>query len=96
MGPVTFENGSFDEARFSDPQGMTLQGNLLYVADRKNHSLRALDLKNRTVVTVAGIGKRHPAAAIHVHSADRRLTGVDLALIALFLLGLYLVVERLA
>jgi DNA-binding beta-propeller fold protein YncE len=51
-------NGSFDEARFSDPQGMALHGNLLYVADRKNHSIRALDLKNRTVVTVAGIGKQ--------------------------------------
>ena len=57
-GAEGFENGSFDEARFSDPQGMTLQGNLLYVADRKNHSIRALDLKNRTVVTVAGIGKQ--------------------------------------
>ena len=57
-GTEGLENGSFDEARFSDPQGMTLQGNLLYVADRKNHSIRALDLKNRTVATVAGIGKQ--------------------------------------
>jgi DNA-binding beta-propeller fold protein YncE len=57
-GTEGLENGSFDEARFSDPQGMTLQGNLLYVADRKNHSIRALDLKNRTVVTVAGTGKQ--------------------------------------
>ena len=30
------------------------------------------------------------AAAIHAQSVDRRLTGIDLALIALFLLGLYL------
>ena len=53
-----YKNGSFDEARFSDPQGMALKGDTLYVADRKNHSIRALDLKNRTVVTVAGIGKQ--------------------------------------
>jgi hypothetical protein len=30
------------------------------------------------------------AAAIHAYSVDRRLTGIDLALIALFLVGLYL------
>jgi hypothetical protein len=30
------------------------------------------------------------AAAIHAHAVDRRLTGIDLALIALFLVGLYL------
>ncbi|HEX3316043.1 MAG TPA: thioredoxin-like domain-containing protein, partial [Gemmataceae bacterium] len=52
------QNGSFDEVRFSDPQGMTLHGGLLYVADRKNHSIRALDLKKRTVATVAGVGKQ--------------------------------------
>jgi len=32
------KDGSFEEARFADPQGMALDGDLLYVADRKNHS----------------------------------------------------------
>src|SRR5204863_1359508 len=50
------KNGSFDEATFSDPQGMALDGNTLYVADRKNHLIRALDLKAQTVKTVAGTG----------------------------------------
>ncbi|HEY7159537.1 MAG TPA: thioredoxin-like domain-containing protein [Gemmataceae bacterium] len=50
------EDGPFAKARFNDPQGMALQGDLLYVADRKNHEIRALDLKALTVKTIAGIG----------------------------------------
>jgi thiol-disulfide isomerase/thioredoxin len=55
-GKDGLKDGGFDVAQFSDPQGMTLDGDLLYVADRKNHVIRALDLKNQTVKTVAGIG----------------------------------------
>ncbi len=40
------KDGGFAEAHFSDPQGMALDGETLYVADRKNHAIRALDLKN--------------------------------------------------
>src|SRR5437588_787688 len=39
-GTEGFKDGSFDQAAFSDPQGMALHGDLLYVADRKNHSIR--------------------------------------------------------
>src|SRR5262249_16706872 len=49
-------DGPFDKASFNDPQGMALQGDILYVADRKNHLSRALDLKAGTVRTVAGTG----------------------------------------
>src|SRR5581483_9534783 len=51
-------DGAFDKAEFHDPQGMALNGDTLYVADRKNHSVRGLDLKNRTVQTVAGTGQQ--------------------------------------
>jgi thiol-disulfide isomerase/thioredoxin len=51
-------DGAFYKAQFSDPQGMCLDGDLLYVADRKNHCLRALNLKDQTVKTVAGIGEQ--------------------------------------
>jgi thiol-disulfide isomerase/thioredoxin len=51
-------DGSFAEASFNDPQGMALKGDLLYVADRRNHLIRALDLKARTVKTVAGTGEQ--------------------------------------
>lgn len=57
-GTEGLKDGSFAEARFSDPQGMALLGDTLYVADRKNHALRALDLKKKTVKTVAGLGEQ--------------------------------------
>jgi thiol-disulfide isomerase/thioredoxin len=49
-------DGPFAKAKFNDPQGMALDGDTLYVADRKNHLLRALDLKLQSVKTVAGTG----------------------------------------
>jgi DNA-binding beta-propeller fold protein YncE len=56
-GKAGWEDGPFDQAAFNDPQGMALAGDTLYVADRKNHLIRALDLKAQTVRTVAGTGK---------------------------------------
>lgn len=51
-------DGPFEKVQFDDPQGMALSadGNTLYVADRRNHLLRALDLKARTAKTIAGTG----------------------------------------
>jgi len=57
-GKEGLKNGKFADARFSDPQGMCLIGDTLYVADRKNHAIRALDLKNETVKLVAGTGEQ--------------------------------------
>jgi sugar lactone lactonase YvrE len=54
-------DGAFDKAAFNDPQGMALDGDLLYVADRKNHLIRALNLEKRTVKTIAGTGKQGQA-----------------------------------
>ncbi|MDB5313102.1 MAG: ykuV [Gemmataceae bacterium] len=51
-------DGSFEKAQFDDPQGMAVTGDTLYVADRKNHVIRALDLKARTVTTAAGNGQQ--------------------------------------
>lgn len=51
-------DGAFAAARFNDPQGMALDGELLYVADCKNHLIRALDLKAQIVRTVAGSGEQ--------------------------------------
>lgn len=52
------KDGKFAEVRFDDPQGMALDGDTLYIADRKNHTLRAADLKAGTVKTVAGTGQQ--------------------------------------
>jgi DNA-binding beta-propeller fold protein YncE/thiol-disulfide isomerase/thioredoxin len=51
-------DGAFDKAQFDDPQGLAVDGDLLYVADRKNHLIRALNLKAKTVKTIAGTGKQ--------------------------------------
>lgn len=57
-GVEGFKNGNFHDAQFSDPQGMALVGKKLVVCDRKNHTLRTLDLDKRTVETLAGDGKQ--------------------------------------
>jgi thiol-disulfide isomerase/thioredoxin len=51
-------DGTFDKAQFDDPQGLALKGDTLYVADRKNNLIRALDLKGKSVRTVAGTGEQ--------------------------------------
>ncbi|MFO0841278.1 MAG: thioredoxin-like domain-containing protein [Gemmataceae bacterium] len=58
MGEPGVRDGAFDKAQFNDPQGMALKGETLYVADRKNHLIRALDLKTQTVSTAAGTGEQ--------------------------------------
>lgn len=51
-------DGNFEKASFNEPQGMALVEETLYVADRRNHLIRSLDLKGQLVKTVAGTGKR--------------------------------------
>ncbi|MGL4555254.1 MAG: thioredoxin-like domain-containing protein [Gemmataceae bacterium] len=58
MGESGTKDGPFASAQFNDPQGMALKGDTLYVADRKNHLIRALDLTKGTVTTVAGTGEQ--------------------------------------
>jgi sugar lactone lactonase YvrE len=55
-GKPGHEDGPFEKASFNDPQGMALDRDTLYVADRKNHMIRALDLKKQTVERIAGKG----------------------------------------
>ena len=57
-GEVGANDGAFDKATFFRPQGLALAGNNLYVADTENHLIRRVDLKSRTVETVAGTGKQ--------------------------------------
>jgi thiol-disulfide isomerase/thioredoxin len=52
------KDGPFASAQFNDPQGMALKDDLLYVADRKNNLIRVLDLKAKTVKTIAGTGEQ--------------------------------------
>lgn len=51
-----FLDGSYANARFAHPQGMVARGDVVYVADTENHTVRAIDRKTRTVSTIAGTG----------------------------------------
>ncbi|HSE31014.1 MAG TPA: thioredoxin-like domain-containing protein, partial [Pyrinomonadaceae bacterium] len=51
-------DGPFEKATFYRPQGMALDGDTLYVADTENHLIRKLNLKARTVETIAGTGRQ--------------------------------------
>jgi len=47
-----------DQALFDMPQGLCFHGDVLYVADAGNHSIRAIDLKSWNVSTIAGNGRQ--------------------------------------
>lgn len=47
-------DGDYEQASFSFPQGLALQGTKLYVADRGNHQIREVDVFAKQVRTLAG------------------------------------------
>ena len=57
-GKVALVDGDYSKASFSRPQGTCLFEGMLYVADTENHAIRAIDLKSKTVKTVAGNGQQ--------------------------------------
>ena len=59
-GREGLEDGSFAEATLREPQGLALSedGATLYIADTRNHAIRAADLESREVRTIAGSGER--------------------------------------
>ena len=79
-------DGPFDKATFYRPQGMVLAGDNLYVADTENHLIRLVDLKGKTVKTIAGTGqqtrdyfKQGPARSVALSSPwDLELIGRQL------------------
>jgi len=62
-GAKGFLDGPFAAAMFDDPQGLAWHQGSIFVADRRNHALRRIDLDTCTVHTVAGqgvLGNAHP------------------------------------
>ena len=59
-GEPGLADGEFGSAKFNDPQGLALDGDILYVADTKNHAIRRVDLTDRSVETLAGTGEPAP------------------------------------
>ena len=82
-GDTGAADGPFDKATFYRPQGLALAGDNLYVADTENHLIRRVDLKTRTVETIAGTGqqsreyfKTGPARSVELSSPwDLQLVG---------------------
>lgn len=69
-GEAGLWDGTFNEAQFASPQGMTFDrdNQILYVADSENHAIRKLDLQQQTVETIAGTGTQ--SRTLHPHSGD--------------------------
>ncbi|MEO9254461.1 MAG: hypothetical protein ABI305_02905, partial [Tepidiformaceae bacterium] len=59
-GKEGFEDGGPTDSSFRQPQGLALStdGKTLYVADTRNHAVRAVDLATGNVTTIAGTGKQ--------------------------------------
>ena len=57
-GTAGYADGAGADARFSSPTGIAVNktGTTLYVADRGNHRIRAIDIATKTVRTIAGDG----------------------------------------
>jgi thiol-disulfide isomerase/thioredoxin len=55
-GKVGSTDGPALEATFDAPQGLAYGDNTLFVADTDNHLIRAIDLANGNVATIAGTG----------------------------------------
>src|SRR5207237_7540355 len=58
-GEVGKADGSFAQAQFNRPQGVTLVGDLLYVADTENHLISRVNFTTQQVATIAGTGEQY-------------------------------------
>ena len=57
-GVAGFIDGDSTTAAFSNPQGMVLVDQYLYVADAGNHAIRRIHTRSNDVITIAGTGRQ--------------------------------------
>ena len=57
-GGEAMVDGSLSQSAFNHPQGMAIDGDVLYVADTENHAIRRVDLQSGQVETIAGTGEQ--------------------------------------
>jgi DNA-binding beta-propeller fold protein YncE len=81
-GNAGYMDGGFEEAAFNEPQGMVSTKDMLYIADRGNHSIRRVRLNTGEVETLAGTGTQgYPMAQEFDHANQIALNSPwDLAL----------------
>ena len=70
-------DGAFDRATFHRPQGLALDDGALYIADTENHLIRRVDLKARTVETIAGTGTQARGFDAEAGRAAARATALN-------------------
>jgi DNA-binding beta-propeller fold protein YncE len=70
-------DGAFERATFHRPQGLALDADALYVADTENHLIRRLDLKTRTVSTIAGTGAQAQGFSDEAGRASAQSTALN-------------------
>ncbi|MBI4551468.1 MAG: redoxin domain-containing protein [Candidatus Latescibacteria bacterium] len=69
-GATGLDDGSFERAAFTHPQGLALDGNRLYIADTENHAIRRADLTARTVERIAGTGEQARQSNVAGHGTS--------------------------
>ena len=57
-GEEVLVDGPLGQSAFNHPQGMAVDGDILYVADTENHAIRRVDLQAGQVETIAGTGEQ--------------------------------------
>ena len=57
-GEEALVDGPLAQSAFNHPQGMAVDGDILYVADTENHAIRRVDLQAGQVETIAGTGEQ--------------------------------------
>ncbi len=57
-GGAGFVDGEGQSAAFSNPQGIEVHDDFLFVADEGNHAIRRVNLRTDEVVTIAGTGRQ--------------------------------------
>lgn len=73
-GETSLKDGNFQTATFNRPQGMALDGEILYLADTENHAIRKINLQTKKVETLSGDGKQAEWRAIGGDAKTSRLS----------------------
>ena len=69
-------DGAGTAAQFLQPAGLAVSGTTLYVVDSGNHRIRAVDLANKTVSTIAGSGTPGHANGVGTAAQFNRPVGL--------------------
>ena len=77
-GTAGHADGAGAVAQFNTPYGITVSGNMLYVADSNNHRIRAIDIASadKTVRTIAGDGTKESTNGIGSAARFTNPTGI--------------------